>query len=689
MSSKQNHNPHNPKNLGASVVPDLMRVYENMTQSSTPQNPPSNTTNNDTKIKASANFTMLHPQQQEQRQLHLRSPPQNPIAAPAGGDIAANNDLIITAANLAQHHTEGASTVGPFQATFHQNLRQMSPYNTTSNGVTPSAAHSGERISSGMVTRNGNKQLSGQVSIQSSTCIVAPPASQPPPLPSSSTATTTRKKSTRSSRKRSLSSKNNQSSEDSSTADSNKGRKKVGDKDGRWSKRFAWPDRLHRDFVAAVFDVGLKHSSPSAILEQMPQNDQITSERIKSHLQKYRLNRQKSKKEFMVNYDASMAKMKAGTMTNDPESMNFGEVAAHLSYKTISDAEMESRNIDLHGMVMSGGGSAGILHLPQLTEEEKLTPVGVSLGYMIGLFFSLKNQLISQRGGDPNSAKIDVDVAGNGLGLNNHQHQEAPPHPSTTSVANAPLSFDIITNRGSPSDPSYYNQQQQHGSNDNDYFYPQQGQNPYQSNDHHIPSTSGQPQQQQQLQPHSYYPEPMQLTYTNDHPAPESSGVNDASATGGGGGDGGSAVTGDQQQPPQSQQQTTSQEITRGTTSMEESRLMKRDMRNQMAFQNKMRKLKEQEFSKYSQGEDDTTTDTKNHTASGGGSTSAANPSYGGAELDPSLTSNSNPKNESSRKVGRVASDDGWFNLGSSNNDPQHIDEEQLFDFLMSDLNTN
>lgn len=67
-----------------------------------------------------------------------------------------------------------------------------------------------------------------------------------------------------------------------------KSRRKSKETDGRWSKRFTWPDELHRDFVSAVFDVGLKHSSPSTILEHMPKHPQITSERVKSHLQKYR-----------------------------------------------------------------------------------------------------------------------------------------------------------------------------------------------------------------------------------------------------------------------------------------------------------------------------------------------------------------------------------------------------------------
>ncbi|KAF0759472.1 hypothetical protein AaE_003698, partial [Aphanomyces astaci] len=37
----------------------------------------------------------------------------------------------------------------------------------------------------------------------------------------------------------------------------------------RRTKRFIWPDELHRLFVAAVFDVGLKNASPKALLTLM------------------------------------------------------------------------------------------------------------------------------------------------------------------------------------------------------------------------------------------------------------------------------------------------------------------------------------------------------------------------------------------------------------------------------------
>ena len=67
-------------------------------------------------------------------------------------------------------------------------------------------------------------------------------------------------------------------------------------------RRFVWSVPLHQDFVAAVFDVGLKCASPKLLLEMMPVVDGLTSEHIKSHLQKYRLHRQRSREEFLKSY---------------------------------------------------------------------------------------------------------------------------------------------------------------------------------------------------------------------------------------------------------------------------------------------------------------------------------------------------------------------------------------------------
>ncbi|KAL3663124.1 transcription, DNA-templated [Phytophthora oleae] len=76
----------------------------------------------------------------------------------------------------------------------------------------------------------------------------------------------------------------------------------------RKTKRFIWPDDLHRLFVAAIFDVGLKNASPKALLTLMEAagpNSGLTTEHLKSHLQKYRLNYERSRMEFLEYYDRS------------------------------------------------------------------------------------------------------------------------------------------------------------------------------------------------------------------------------------------------------------------------------------------------------------------------------------------------------------------------------------------------
>jgi hypothetical protein len=82
--------------------------------------------------------------------------------------------------------------------------------------------------------------------------------------------------------------------------------------------------------VEAIFEIGISHASPAVIMEQMvfPTNtapdvtdgygrpldlssdqyvnaiaNQVTSERVKSHLQKYRKNKKKNKEEFLREYD--------------------------------------------------------------------------------------------------------------------------------------------------------------------------------------------------------------------------------------------------------------------------------------------------------------------------------------------------------------------------------------------------
>jgi SHAQKYF class myb-like DNA-binding protein len=182
-----------------------------------------------------------------------------------------------------------------------------------------------------------------------------------------------------------------------------KERKKSKNSDGRWSKRFTWPEDLHRDFVSAIFDVGLKHSSPSSIIEHMASHPDITTERIKSHLQKYRLHRSKSKQEFMSSYEASLVKFQEKGISG-VKSLANADVAAHLTYtattdprRVASNPENQQPKSDQHQPAMYAPQVNEALMLPQLSEAEKNSPIGASMGFLMGLFFSLKQQLAQQR----------------------------------------------------------------------------------------------------------------------------------------------------------------------------------------------------------------------------------------------------------------------------------------------------
>jgi SHAQKYF class myb-like DNA-binding protein len=209
------------------------------------------------------------------------------------------------------------------------------------------------------------------------------------------------------------------------SSNTSKGRKKSKSSDGRWSKRFTWPDELHRDFVSAIFDVGLKHSSPSTIMEHMPKHRDITTERIKSHLQKYRLHRAKSKQEFMSCYQSSLTKFQENGTTGT-KAMSNGECAAHITYLATTDPK---KILSGPGVVQTTPGQVQptvqyaprvneALVLPQLTEAEKNSPIGASMGYLMGLFLSLKQELAMQRSRDGihkrgNTSHAVPDVYGN------------------------------------------------------------------------------------------------------------------------------------------------------------------------------------------------------------------------------------------------------------------------------------
>jgi len=61
---------------------------------------------------------------------------------------------------------------------------------------------------------------------------------------------------------------------------------------------------LEQDFAIAVFEIGLRQSSPKVLKGLMlpAESGSLTTEHIKSHLQKYRLHYERSKEEFLGHY---------------------------------------------------------------------------------------------------------------------------------------------------------------------------------------------------------------------------------------------------------------------------------------------------------------------------------------------------------------------------------------------------
>lgn len=191
----------------------------------------------------------------------------------------------------------------------------------------------------------------------------------------------------------------------------------------------SWTDDLHRHLVSAVFEIGLRNASPAVILENMTEKARaITSERVKSKLQKYRNNKKKSRQDFMEEYDAFLARMKtvgcAGLGTQSSRSPTAllemmgckkllgGDAAAFLSY-----AVMNEQQIGISQGSSTGEGIAAMsshllrkdvteyiqdfegtgIPFPELSEEEKKTSLGVSLTFVMGLFLSMTQHLMSER----------------------------------------------------------------------------------------------------------------------------------------------------------------------------------------------------------------------------------------------------------------------------------------------------
>jgi SHAQKYF class myb-like DNA-binding protein len=210
-------------------------------------------------------------------------------------------------------------------------------------------------------------------------------------------------------------------------------------------------EKEHRDLVAAIFNIGLEHSSPRAISDNMTGKIKatytaLTLEKIKSKLQKYRKSKAKNTDEFMQIYDSTLAQMMSayplknnGVTAKIPVSttanLASGEIAAYLTHTIVSGNQSAIKSIETQfeysspmnkthescegdtspiqpdwplevevppqlesdKVPPSNGGS---LEFPALTAQERLSPIGASFDYFLGLFNSLRADIYQSRAAD-------------------------------------------------------------------------------------------------------------------------------------------------------------------------------------------------------------------------------------------------------------------------------------------------
>jgi SHAQKYF class myb-like DNA-binding protein len=182
------------------------------------------------------------------------------------------------------------------------------------------------------------------------------------------------------------------------------------------SRPDAWTESAHRQFVETIYDVGVKNASPAVILENMTEHHQaVTNERVKSHLQKYRNNRNKSKQEFVDEYNSWMQKALTVGAAGSSElaspsaivhmmgtgKLQGGDLAAFLSYSAMFD-----ENCELHGQSdipqirsseFTNYMRGAQVPFPVLTEEERKSPLGISISHVVSLFNSMTQCIMQER----------------------------------------------------------------------------------------------------------------------------------------------------------------------------------------------------------------------------------------------------------------------------------------------------
>jgi SHAQKYF class myb-like DNA-binding protein len=187
-----------------------------------------------------------------------------------------------------------------------------------------------------------------------------------------------------------------------------------------------WSEPLHRSFVGAVLEVGLQHASPAVIMQGMHQvPSDVTSERVKSHLQKYRKNKDKNKEDFLEEYDAWMRHAKrVGSLPDptpatahppgtsvapvrQPSRLHAGDQAASLSWSVLNEGKTNasaspSATVSLPHTFQPSMAKVDTKNQQSFsfaipTEAELATPLGASIAQLLAVFPPMVQCLMDDR----------------------------------------------------------------------------------------------------------------------------------------------------------------------------------------------------------------------------------------------------------------------------------------------------
>jgi SHAQKYF class myb-like DNA-binding protein len=182
-----------------------------------------------------------------------------------------------------------------------------------------------------------------------------------------------------------------------------------------------WSESQHRAFVGAILEVGLQHASPAVIMQgMMDVPPDVTSERVKSHLQKFRKNKDKNKDDFLDEYDDWMRYRKkarsmanpaslaqgaalAATAARPPKRQHGGDHAASLTWSVISEGRQATASAVPATSVFPPSThqdtqtNQETFTFPIPTEEELATPLGASIAHLMGVFQPMVQCLIEGR----------------------------------------------------------------------------------------------------------------------------------------------------------------------------------------------------------------------------------------------------------------------------------------------------